>query len=367
LASFLDGIRQSIRREFCTVFNADPAGVALVEDAFRGTLFEFSADRLNTIFCDREPGNNAIPPPPFSGGQCATFYNIQIGSWERYINSGCAIESVGPSSVNGLIGPISSIVIANPNGTGQLCPGSPGQTLRLTSASGSTNLLGFSPFGAVFFPSITIVRADAQPDDCGDPAIVLPTPAPITVNVDIEYGDNNEFNLVVPVIFGVAYFDVDGTVNIPITIDDLNLIGELKLNPSFDFDFNFGGNKPPSTDPDPPTLQPDSDGGEPDDGPVDERGDILGVFVVVTQLNTERLTTLAQSSGLNLLLPRAASVKFKVSANGRSGWTGDIPVKSSNAWVPVPGRVLASDVQVTPDFGSQVAFTALRERPQRSS
>jgi len=216
----------------------------------------------------------------------------------------------------------------------------------------------------------TPVDPTAEPDGgCGnqngDPTEGL-QPAPITQNITVNYGDENEFSLTVPVVFGVAYVSIDGRLTIPVNIDDLNLVGELSLNGNFEF--NFGGkNYPPRTGNDGPNTDPDPDGGDPEDEPEDEQGLIVGCFIVVSSLPDIGTTFIPQSSGPNIIAPRAASVKFKVCANGRCSWTGDIPVKSSNAWVPVPGRILASDVQVTPDFGAEVSFSVVRERPRPAS
>lgn len=317
-------------------------------------------DNISKLVCNRPESGQAPPAPSISGGQCdGVVYQVQ-DSGNNNVNGAAFSVNRGNR-----VGPIRAIENPNPPPTCGV-----GQVLaRRYIVDGSGNLItqnnSCGPLPLIW--SITATPLEPEPGGgCGDGFAPgdFPEPEPIEVDVDITYGDNNEFNLTVPVIFAPVYVSVDGSINVPITIPDLDLIGELNLNGEFNVDLGLGGNNPPNSGNNDPIEDPDDDAGDPDDEEEDRRPDIVGVFVVVTSIPTDRATFIPQSAGPNIIAPRAGSVKFKITADGRSGWTEDFPVKSSNAWIPVPGRVLATDVQVTPDFGSELTFRAVRERPE---
>lgn len=362
MVTLLDALKTQIRQTFCSGLADTEQFLSNLQGVASQPLLALAANRLNALVCNRPTDEIELPPPPFEGGQCpGVLYRIitsrDVGANGQPVSSERG-PAPGPFSIDRTQG------AAPPEGCGS---GQSSGPIWGTLVAGDGQLFGLGDQcqNAPATPlKLDLIRADGQPDECGDPDPELPPPGPIHAPVTVVYGDNNEFNLTIPVIFGVAYVSIDGSVEIPITIEDLDLVGELALNGEFEINLDFGGNRPLNTGDDGPDGEPDPDGGDPEDEAEEELGNIIGVFVVVTSLPTERATFIPQSRGPSIIAPRAASVKFKMSANDRSGWTEDFPVKNSNAWIPVPGRLLAEDVQVTPDFGATVAFAVVRETPR---
>jgi hypothetical protein len=189
--------------------------------------------------------------------------------------------------------------------------------------------------------------------------------APITINVDINFedGDENEFNLTVPVIFAPVYLAFDGSLRIPVTIGDLNFNAEIQLTPTFEVEISlpdggFGGQ------PDDPELPPSGDPSldEPDP-PAGPDGNIVGVVVRSTRFGPVRATTIFQEGMPDILAPRIANVRFLCRFGGITAWTSDLPVKGVNEYIPCPSPFGAIDVIVVAETNWSTVSTAIRSRP----
>jgi len=119
-----------------------------------------------------------------------------------------------------LTGPVTSLEII------QSASGNPSlpilYQLRAVAANGTQTTQGFNGTSANLANlSITIFRTDGQPDNCGNPPPVLPPPAPIEIDIDITFDEGDETNITIPfaLVFAPVYVALDGTLNIPITLD----------------------------------------------------------------------------------------------------------------------------------------------------
>jgi len=216
--------------------------------------------------------------------------------------------------------------------------------------------------------TLQITGVCSGPGNCGDPPLDLPPPAPIEVNVNIDYdnfeGDN--FNITVPLIFAPVYIALDGTLRIPIRIDDLNLFGEINLDNDFEITVDLGGGAsdgpgPGGTDdPDTTPGEPNLDGEDPPLGPAST---IIGVFVRSQLTIGNRTTLIPDNPGPDILAPGVGTVRFQIRAGSISAWTKDIRVKGVNEFVYCPVPWGAVSVSVRSEVGWANDFTVLRGRP----
>lgn len=254
-----------------------------------------------TLFDDQ---NDYEPPPPFVGGQCATRYRVFTeGRGPQGASGGVCLGSTqtlpNNTIVHGPIGGIrvgSSMTCSGANGTAYagaeiLCHG-----LALTAGAPrlATQQWVAAPFGASYYSiSITSVsRIDNLADNCGNLFPELPAPAPINVNIDVTFGDNNQFNLTVPTFFFPFIVNVNGNLKMPIQVEILpgaKFDGTLTLFPDFDLDLNFPDLSDPGTpgnpdnpgEPGPPVgPQPT---GEPD-GESPEGSYVAGILIDLTEI-----------------------------------------------------------------------------------
>jgi len=202
-------------------------------------------------------------------------------------------------------------------------------------------------------------------DDCGDPELILPPPAPITINVDITYeGDDGDITIPVGFAFFGAYFDVNGSFNVPVEITGplFEVNGNIEIFPEFKFEITPGNTNGPGEVDDPGLGpgDPDRDGEEPPLGPEPT---IIGVFVRSNPTNGDRTTLIPDSPGPDILAPGIATVRFAIRAGSISAWTEDIRVKGVNEFVYCPVPWGAVNVSVRSEVGWSNNFTALRGRP----
>jgi hypothetical protein len=264
------------------------------------------------------------------------------------------------------------------------------------NCAGADNLTGSTYFE----------RSDGQPDNCGDPPPEIPEPPPPGWNgpttINITYNNNDGIDVTVPVgiVFGYADIDINGQIEIPITLDinasgefnfDTNLNGRIEFNNSQNITFNFGGNDfdfrpPPSRKPDdvvegppppPGTSPPPPDGGPPPPPPTDDVEDeippppdpetpppdeeipppdeyevIIGVRVIVTSFMGAPITRLQQGSNPDVQIPDLGLVQFLIRTGQiNAGWSEDIRVKNVNQVIPCPWPKGAIDVRGTPRGG----------------
>jgi hypothetical protein len=361
MSEFIPSLKREVRRAYCEEVTRLPTWFSNLRDGLSIPLIRKTYDVLRASQCNAPVDDEDFPSPPFTGGQCETTYTA---SWEfRQFNSSIqAYVWAGPATSSQFTGPAS--IRETPATTPCTVPTEINQTFELINGSGGVvNAIVTGCFDVKpAYRNLTFTRVDGQPDDCGDPDTDLPPPGNIETTINFDYGDDNEFNLTVPLIFAPIYVALDGTLNIPITIPEINLTGNINLDNDFDITLEFAPNIDPGQPDDPALPSPDggADGEDPETGP-NER--IIGVMVRVTDLGDERVTVIPQSVGPAVVAPRAATVKFLGRFGGASGWTPDIGVKSVRAYIPCPIPSGAVDVQVTPDFGTSIAFTPIRGRP----
>lgn len=377
MSTFSDGLKNAIRTAYCSQVSNSPTWFANLRNAIIPADVRQVADNLNNWVCGAPSDDTDFPNTPFEGGQCAgaeyTVRFLTSGAERRACNGfGPFFDNFDPNQdVFDVIGPITQIEIIA--GGGQAFCSVVGGNVFTTAFATVTHAGGVSQLALVgassqstfdsFVFSTQVIRTDGGgPDDCGNPEAPFPPVAPIEINIDFDYGDMNEFNFAFPLVFAPVYVALDGTLNIPISIGEIGLTGNINLNNDFDIslDFSGGGDSGIPDDPDLPTGDPGEDGPDPE---TPNKESIIGVMVRATDFDPDRATLIPQSQGPDIIAPRCASVKFLAQFGNLTGWTPDIAVKSVREYVPCPIPSGAAAVQVTADFGSTIAFTPIRGRP----
>jgi hypothetical protein len=182
--------------------------------------------------------------------------------------------------------------------------------------------------------------------------------------VTIIYGDNNEFSLTVPVIFAPVYVALDGTVNVPISIGEINLSGTLELFPDFNFnpEFTFTGPDPgPEGDPVPetPDIPDGTDGGD-DDEPPEPESSVIGVFVDCAIQSSGKPSGIYREIGPDIYAPRLGTVKFAVRFGERLFWSEDLPIKTLRGYVANPFQFNAERVVCNAEPGVFINWAEVR-------
>jgi hypothetical protein len=371
MVSFPDALGGAIKAAYCFQVANNPIHFSNLSGIFTPSAARRAADNFNRWVCNKGPVD--FPEPEFLGGQCPgkrylISYEARVnnsGNWTTYTNE----TTVGPGARE-VYGPVTVLGDRRWNAGSRACglsfTGS--YEIEFSNSDGTPNWGALNIQGS-FCPGSQIInvrnlvfsRLDSGAE-CGDGPIDLPPPGNIETEINIDYGDDNEFNLTVPLIFAPVYVALDGSLNIPFEIGDINLSGELNLTNEGEItlDFSRGTDPGQADDTDLPSGDETGDGDDPPTGP-EER--IIGVMVRVTDLGDERVTVIPQTVGPAVVAPRAATVKFLARFGGITGWTPDIAVKSVRTYIPCPIPSGAVDVQVTPDFGSSVEFTPIRGRP----
>jgi hypothetical protein len=371
MTTFSEGLRQGLKNAYCSQVASSPQWFTNLRRVLVPGALRDAADNLYTWICDIPQGDAPPPPPPqFEGGQCpGVTYNataIRISSNGngppsdppcQYTNDGRILVATG------LTGPISGV------GSEVISAGSPNVFTRrwfITHAGGEFNLGGFftgCPEAGFF--GFEFNRADGLPDDCGDPGPDIPDETdPIEVSVTIIYGDDNEYSLTVPVIFAPVYVALDGTVNVPVSIGEINLNGTLELFPDFNFnpEFTFTGPDPgPEGDPVPetPDIPDGTDGGE-DDEPPEPESSVIGVFVDCAIQSSGKPSGIYREIGPDIYAPRLGTVKFAVRFGGRLFWSEDLPIKTLRGYIPNPFQFNAERVVCNAEPGVFINWSEVR-------
>lgn len=383
MVGFLDAAAAAVRRSYCAA--TERLGVYgeiyLGGDNPVGAAAIGAANFLHNAACDRPP-----PPattPPFSGGQCAVLYNVNAVMTR---NSG-SIQN--PFNVSGqAYGPIQGVRFRN----------SPGNqtTLEIIGAPFGSNTTGIYGLGGVatnFGTSETDVngititsvsRADGQPDTCGNPPGTRPTPSAGSGEVadNITYINNEGTEITVPVVIALGYakIDIDGSLNIPFTLNanadvDFNISGNFNLNTG-DVEYDSGNPSLPGS-----PCRPNSDdiGADPDDDIPDNpigpdipdpipdpekpqtRKLMVGCLVTVTQVPPQ-VTVIPQGSNPDVYAPDVGLVNFQISVGGVTGWTEDFRVKNARQIIPCPWEGGAIGVSGTPRTNGAMTITPLYEK-----
>lgn len=366
----------------CSLYNPAPGGfIDRYLDFSEYTNSRSVADGLLRLICGDPPGSPAPsgggpsePPPPvtnFSGGQCPgdTYrvnYTVTAGG-----NPLTTFEDV--------TGPIFSItlnVLRNPNGSPaavgpRIEHAGPGGVGREVTLGFGQNALGVQE-GDWSLNVGAIVNRTNPGDDCGDPpaepadppgAFNPPDPLPpvtydpddggppVTVNPEIGIGvglggPQLEFRL--------------GDVNINIDVGgvDINFPGApaeccppdaLRPGPE-----DVAPDPEEPVEPPPPEVPPNED-------PNEETNRVFrAVIVTLRNLNSPATPLRPANGSPTVFAPRAGTLQFKIStADGATGWTGDIDLKNAQQYVEVPAIQGAIDARVFPYGTANVTITRI--------
>lgn len=383
MATFREALADTLRNVYCTSMQlADNfwSRVGIPGTPIRAP-FRPRSTLGYRLFCNREPP--PLPPPPVSGGQCPTRYNVGV-SWTRtaVVAGQCSSTSASATVLN-VLGPISGLGVDTVGNLTRLYV--QGQS-DATRPDGRYLAFAYeNPTPVPCPPQFTssnitsIVRVDGQPDDCGDlPPIVPPIPVPNpTIPDDVEYEDDdgNPINIPVNITFGFPFIFINGTLNVPFRVQispefNFDIDGTLNLETG-DVNFNFGGTpggngclpKPPDDfapigdeppNPDPGIPQPPAV----DDDPTDERlKDIIRGVIVTSSASNPNATIINQTANPNLYIPRIGNVQFAIQIRNSVSWTERVNVTNLRQFIPCPWEGGAIDVRGTPEPGVIMTLT----------
>lgn len=386
MATYRDAVDGFIKSAACSVLGTLDGATQLITRKVAGDAFsDFSFPAfLNRHLCGQEPP--AVPPSPFTGGQCdCVFYNCS-GTIELFRKSDGLSQGVEPWAGQ-IHGPINAITIEDPSSSR---PDVASVTLSgLNSICAPTKVYPYSVANALFglrnLTVSSVARADGLPDNCGSPSPIVPAPAPgfNQRSGDITYTNNEGVDVTVPIVaaFGYASLNVDASVTIPVTIDvgGITLDADFNLNTG-DIQFfptnNIYGDRrrgtkptdvlpPPGEDtPDyPPTLPP---GLLPiGEGESEGESAIVAVLVTVTEFDNELVGTLFQSDNPDISIPNFGYVSFLCRVGTiDSAWSSDIPVKNRRNVIPCPLSWGAIQVKGTPRQGVSWVLTPLYSKKE---
>jgi hypothetical protein len=342
MGTFKEAVGSAVKTAVCTALQSSPNAVALLrrvgleDNPLRRTVNEF-----RRVLCSN-PNPITIPPSGGPGGRCTTDYVVTYG-YSGFSNFLGRIETV--EGVNSQVpGPVGGI-------RAQIGPGGSGLDVFIVGSDGDIARLGV---GGSWSPPVeahisSVRRADNLPDNCGDrPSDNDKEPTPIVINTDISYTDNSNNSVTEngAIKIFAPILNLNGELSFPININlgGVDLTGELNLNGDFTFSPTFDF---PVGDED-PTKIPPGIGPRP---PAKMRKVIIGAKVYVKSNNGFKVGTIQQGENPNILIPRAGSIQFLVSAGKGAAWTEDIDVKTAVAWIPCPPPGIAVQVAGTPAIG----------------
>lgn len=287
--------------------------ISLIPDAIAG---------LAGLVCDDLPTPGQLEPgTPYAGGQCATQYDY-VWTVNRIGNPGFENQEVSNSGRSaGPFGGVESFTESNGD-----------QGFRASNGIGgfiSSSTAGGVAYSGAEFVSLTTVRVDGLPDDCGN----FGEPPPLT---------DSEREVTQPIVINNNPVDIDFRVNSP----EININGDINIpisikGPTFrlgvnlsigngDINFNFGGG---------------GEGGDccptTDDPPEEEDDDSLKLIrgVIIRELVAGDSAYYNEYSGFDeepLYVPYVGLVRFGRVVNGTTVWSEDIRVKSNNQDIVCP-------------------------------
>lgn len=357
MGSLGDGLLGGMRDAYCSNLRNQPQWWGNLRDVLTPSPFKEAGDFVNDWICG--DGEDTFPPPPFDGGQCPGVNYSCL-----WVNNRSGLQQ----GVGGAIGPVSGFTTVVEGGFRRVKVNHAGGVISLIYDSAQNPDLGISNF--------RVQRVDGQPDDCGNPPPDLPPPAPINVDVDVTYGPTNNLNLTVPVIFAPVYVALDGTVNVPVTVNfspEFSLDGTLELFPDFSLDLNFpgagGGPGDSQPDPEPPPDDPEGPGepGEDDpDTPEDDEPN-QNVYALLCRGRIEsdaRPSGIFQQVGPDIYAPRLGSARFGTVIEGVTFWSEDVDIKGLNSVVQCPIPWGASRFVVNAAPGVSLNYTPVSSAPR---
>lgn len=374
MPTFREGLVSGLKSSLCGWLADTDANVrGWTEKTFGRQLSNPALSGLSALLCDRPP-LPSTPTPPFTGGQCDFFYDIEITrSWDRYNCSGAFVGTVGPvtTTINTQPGPIKYLGITEQEY--EACGGTRLSKHRESVENGSDppNRFSGGPNGANSGEyldnvqvSFNVTPSSVVPDNCGDPPPGSTPPQtpdggwplpPVDITYDNDEGGTTTINIA-PVIFAPVV-NLDGSIYAPVRIqgNNIDLDLNLRLGGPGGIDIDFGSRQPPGSDTtvdsDPPEQPEDIRVPPPADDDTERR--IIGVVVTTTDIDGTPTTELLQSGGNpNIYVPDLGLVSFAVSAGPRGfGWTPDIRVKNAACYIPCPAPQGAVNVEGTPRAG----------------
>lgn len=392
--NFRQALSEAVRQVFCSSLQAGDEFWGRI--GAPGTLgapgFRLRGSLGYRLFCNREPP--PLPPaapgaPPGTGncdGVCYS-YEVQVsGDFPGTLtSSGRLIGPVGGLRAVPLAGGARAEVFCrgtSPNSS--VCP-APGALGWYPVGIGGTNVL---PPSVITFTSL--VRADNQPDTCGSPSPIVPSPdsppPPIPLPVDYEDDDGDPVSIPFTIQFAIPFVFINGQLNVPFRITapvefNVPIDGTINLETG-DINFNFGGGsgggggscnpRPPQDfdSPEPAPLPPPGTEAPPVDLPGDDsrlKEVILGA-IVTTQDQSGKVTIINQDSNPNLYIPRVANLQFAVQIGRSISWTERVNITNLRQFVPCPWQGGAVDVRVDPEPGfSSVVTPVTGKIPDDSS
>lgn len=306
-----------------------------------------AGDFWNRVLCDR---NKPFPedPPPFTGGQCpGVQYLCQV------LTAGGIWRTAVPLAT---FGPVSEFREEFP-GAGEF-------TVTARDAQGGPLVTD----GPIITDRVVpiekrVIRADGQPDECGDPPPDIPPfpPEGDTINIDITY-TNNEGDTVIELgdlrIFApVVIAPVNIVAPIRVNLPDVSFDGQIVIAPRFDVILN-----PPG-----PSVGPGEEGGDDEQPTQDDEKELVGVRVITPNPTTGNATVIfGQGAAPNLYVPRLATVQYELLFDGATTWTDPIDVKTSDQFIPAPkvGLVTRFVINNIPNVSSVVRPVFVPEQPR---
>lgn len=353
MAGFADGLRTGARSAACgLITNGNDAQRLLDSVVPPNTDLNRAASQLRRVLCDQPPADEPPPiAPPFTGGQCPAFYNVQATG----VRNGVSVTS----GVSAIDGPLQGLVFS---------PLTTPDRFRVRylhnngQVSTATSLQSISGAEQAGFSLVNLGRVDGLPDDCGDPPITPPPawPAPgVGVPTTIDYDDpggnpqtepgditifsptvniRNELNI--PFTFAPDIgLSIDGSINVS--------TGDITISPRLNIPGRGAGDADGTeTPPEPPASDP-----APDDDPALE---LIRAVVVTSNIEANRRATeLLYPGQPTTMAPRLGVVRFAIaSPGGGAVWSGDIPIKQTRQWIDCPSPYGATDAVAAVDAGS---------------
>lgn len=357
MTSLTEGLTSAIRDLYCTSLRTTDQFWGNFPSLLRPQPVQALARFWSGQVCGDELELPTPLQPTISGGQCPGVQYAVVG--QALNNFGNLTQTTRTGT-----GPFSGFALQGPNPQGNF-------VLGFVFANGFQAWLTLSPGIAqnslAVAQAVSITRTDGLPDDCGDVDPVLPDPAPITQNITFTWGDDNQNSLTLPIVFAPVITTFNNELEIPFTIEELNINGRIPIDPEFEpeFDFDFpsptpdpsGSDDLPDPEPDPTDQNPE----EPVDEP-DENGDppILAVFGKVTLTTRTRATGIEQPNGPNIYAPRLGIVRFRTTTGQGSGWSEDIPIKNQDFVVICPFPWGATQAIAVAEPGNAITWGELR-------
>lgn len=371
-ASFVDGVRETVRNAYCTFADQGENLAAFLNAAVNNPLpnirTPISPDEyvgLTAWICNRPPAPIDPNPfdPPLPIGQCSTSYVVGVDYQPGGISGSEPADSTAPGTFQGPFNNFRRETSSN------------GQQWewKVDGVNASDIFLG-----AVFksgFPDPTgefyARRVDGLPDDCSDGTPNIPPPVPVPdIPGDIVIDDPaGPITIPVGVGFLIPVITVSGELNVGFDLrgSEFELSGTLNVSTG-DINLNFGGNKPDNKLCCLPEF-PDFDPPPTDDDPDEEEDDrIIDGVVVTTTMVQEGIkpSTIGQQLGPDFYHPRLGNVHFKIKIGSAFVWTEDIPVRNRQQYVPCPISFGAAGVVGDPIQGVQWTLTPVYRTIPRS-